>query len=65
MKIATAEQMRYLDKVTIHDRGVPSTLLMERAAQGILEACLDLLEEPRGKRCAVFCGCLLYTSRCV
>ena len=57
MKIAAAEQMRQLDNVTIHDRGVPSTLLMERAAQGILEACLGCLgEEPRGKRCAVFCG---------
>ena len=56
MKIATAEQMRHLDNVTIHDRGVPSTLLMERAAQGILEACLGLLEAPEGKRAVVFCG---------
>ena len=56
MKIATAEQMRHLDNVTIHDRGVPSTLLMERAAQGILEACLDLLDTPEGKKAVVFCG---------
>lgn len=56
MKIATAEQMRHLDNVTIHDRGVPSTLLMERAAQGILEACLELLDAPKGKQAVVFCG---------
>ena len=57
MKLATAQQMRDLDHAAIQDWGVPSTLLMERAAQGILEACLDCLDgEPRGKRCAVFCG---------
>lgn len=56
MKIASAEQMRYLDNVTIYDRGVPSTLLMERAAAGILSACLELLGEPEHKQAVVFCG---------
>lgn len=56
MKVATAEQMRYLDNVTIHERGVPSTLLMERAAGGILSACLEALGEPVNKQAVVFCG---------
>ena len=32
MRIATAQQMRDLDHMTIHDRGVPSDVLMERPA---------------------------------
>ncbi len=54
MRIATAEQMRGLDNVTIHERGVPSTLLMERAAEGIVSACLHLTGA--GVDAAVFCG---------
>lgn len=56
MRIATARQMRDLDNITIYDRKVPSTLLMERAAQGILQACLELLPENTDKRAVVFCG---------
>lgn len=56
MRIATAQQMRDLDHITIHDRGVPSDVLMERAAQGILTACLSCVDVPKGKRAAVFCG---------
>ncbi len=29
---------------------------MERAAQGILTACLSCVDVPKGKRAAVFCG---------
>lgn len=56
MRIATAQQMRDLDHTTIYDWGVPSALLMERAAQGILSACLSVLDVQEGKRAAVFCG---------
>ncbi len=38
MLLATAEQMKRLDEGAIAGRGIPSTLLMERAARGILEA---------------------------
>ena len=56
MRIATARQMRELDNITIYDRKVPSTLLMERAAQGIFKACLDLLPEAAEKSAVLFCG---------
>ena len=56
MRIATARQMRELDHITINERGVPSALLMERAAQGILAACLDLLPEGEERCAVVFCG---------
>lgn len=45
MKLATAEQMKTMDARAIQDMGIPSTLLMERAAQGILEAVLSLSEK--------------------
>ena len=47
MKIATAEQMRRMDQIAIHERGIPSPLLMERAAAGIVDAIHDLVEGPK------------------
>ena len=57
MKLATAAQMRELDRQAIEERGIPSIDLMERAAAGIVKAALDALPERAGKcRAAVFCG---------
>ncbi len=56
MRVATAEQMRRMDKMTIEEWGVPSTLLMERAAKGLADEAIVRLEAPEGKHCAVFCG---------
>ena len=38
MKIATARQMREMDRAAIQDRGIDSTRLMENAAQAVAEA---------------------------
>ena len=46
MRIATASQMRELDRMTIQERGVPSTDLMERAAAALAQAARDM-----GKTC--------------
>ena len=57
MRLATAEQMRELDRQAIQDRQIPSIDLMERAAEGVAEAALELLPLRPGKcRAAVFCG---------
>ena len=42
MYIATAEQMRQLDRMAIEERGIPSADLMERAAHALAEAALAL-----------------------
>ncbi len=47
MRAATAEQMRRMDQIAIHERGIPSTLLMERAASGIVDAIHDRMEETK------------------
>ena len=57
MKLATAAQMRELDRQAIQERKIPSIDLMERAAEGVAEAALELLPLRPGKcRAAVFCG---------
>jgi NAD(P)H-hydrate epimerase len=40
MLIVTAEQMREMDRLTIHKYGVPSLMLMERAGEAIAQAIL-------------------------
>ena len=57
MKLATAEQMRELDRQAIEERGIPSIELMERAAEGVAAAVRAALpEKPSKCRVAVFCG---------
>ena len=57
MKLATAGQMKELDRRAIEDRDIPSIDLMERAAEGIRDAALALLPDRPGKcRAAVLCG---------
>ena len=57
MKLATAAQMRELDRQAIQEWKIPSIDLMERAAEGVAEAALELLPLRPGKcRAAVFCG---------
>ena len=47
MRIATAQQMRDMDRIAIQERGVPSTQLMERAASAVAETAAQLAEEGR------------------
>ena len=57
MKLATAAQMRELDRRAIGERGISSVELMDRAAERVAEAALALLPERPGKcRAAVLGG---------
>lgn len=57
MQIATAAQMREIDRAAIGDHGIPSTVLMENAAKAVAETCISLVNKKKGGRAAVFCGC--------
>ena len=57
MKLATAQQMKILDKTAIEQREISSLDLMERAARGVASAAAELLPRKAGRcRAAVFCG---------
>lgn len=57
MKLASAAQMRELDRKAIETWKIPSIDLMERAAAEVAQAALDLLPgKPSKCRAAVFCG---------
>ena len=55
MKLATAAEMKELDRRAIEEVGIPSIELMERAAEGVAKVTLSLLPEKKG-RAAIFCG---------
>ena len=55
MRIATAQQMREIDRSTIQERGVPSTQLMERAAAAVADEVMSLTGDFAG-RVVCFCG---------
>lgn len=57
MRLATAREMKELDRRAIEEEGIPSLDLMDRAAEGVAQATLSLLPQERGTyRAAVFCG---------
>lgn len=57
MKLATSAQMRELDRRAIEERGIPSLELMERAAEGVAEAVLEILPVRPGRaRVCALCG---------
>ena len=47
MKIATAHEMREIDKATIEWFGLPGVALMENAGRAVAEKAVDILGEPR------------------
>ena len=56
MKIVTADQMRELDRRTIHEAGVPGKTLMERAGSGVMSAMEETFGTLKGKTVTIFCG---------
>ena len=55
-KVATAEEMRELDRRAVEEFGVPSIELMENAGRRVSEAVQDLLGDIEGKRVVVAAG---------
>lgn len=51
MRLATAEQMREMDRRAIQERGIPSTQLMEQAAREVVEVVQELIREEGPPSC--------------
>jgi ADP-dependent NAD(P)H-hydrate dehydratase / NAD(P)H-hydrate epimerase len=56
MIVVTAGEMREMDRLTIHNYGVPSLTLMERAGQGIAQAILERFPRQAKKGVLVVAG---------
>ncbi|HEX3126103.1 MAG TPA: NAD(P)H-hydrate dehydratase [Thermoanaerobaculia bacterium] len=54
MRILSAESMREVDRTAIEDLGIPSMVLMENAAIGVVDAIGDIHEE--AESAVIFCG---------
>ena len=53
MKIATAQEMREIDRITIEDYGIPGLVLMERAGLAVASKVVELYSD---KKVIVLCG---------
>src|SRR6266704_4537618 len=56
MKIVTGTEMQTLDRRTIIDAHIPSTVLMERAGEGIVRHLEEHCGPARGKTITILCG---------
>jgi NAD(P)H-hydrate epimerase len=56
MKVATAEEMRQLDQQATSDFGIPSILLMENAARGLVDKIETILWPVAGRRVVIVAG---------
>jgi len=54
--VATAEQIRELDRIAIDECAIPGLILMENAGRACAEAAREALGDAEGKRVDVFCG---------
>lgn len=54
MRVLSASEMRAVDRRLIEEIGIPSLVLMENAALGVVEALAERF--PRARRVAIFCG---------
>ena len=55
-RVLTAAEMREADRATIEDRGVPSLVLMENAAQAVARLALERARPIERERVLVLCG---------
>lgn len=56
MKIATAQEMRDIDKATMEWFGLPGVVLMENAGRAVAEKAIAILGDPVGKVVFIVCG---------
>jgi len=56
VKVATAREMRNIDRLAAEKYGVTGMELMERAGMAVFEEARRMLEERRGSRAVIVCG---------
>ena len=56
MKIVTPNEMKEIDRKSIHEIGIPGPVLMENAALKVFNVAMDMLGGVRAKRILIFAG---------
>ncbi|MBI5191660.1 MAG: NAD(P)H-hydrate dehydratase [Nitrospirae bacterium] len=56
MRLATAAEMRELDRKTIEEYGIPGVVLMENAGRGLVDEVVRKWGAVTGKKFVIFCG---------
>jgi hydroxyethylthiazole kinase-like uncharacterized protein yjeF len=56
MRLVKASEIQEMDRLTIHEMGIPGIVLMENAARGAAGFFLDYFEPPEKSRVVVLCG---------
>lgn len=56
MKIATAQQMREIDKAAVEIYGIPGMVLMENAGLAVVYCLQNIFEDLQDKKVYIFCG---------
>ena len=56
MRVASPDQMRECDRVTIELRGVPGLTLMEQAGEGAARVIIEYLGDVTGRKIVILCG---------
>lgn len=56
MKIATPGQMNAIDRYCIDRLGIPGVVLMENAAQRVVDAAVEMVDDISGKRIVILAG---------
>lgn len=54
--VVTAQEMAFLDNMTVEESGIPGLILMENAGRGIAEIVFKKLGDPADKCIHIFCG---------
>ncbi len=54
--LVNSREMKAIDERSINEYGIPSIVLMERAALAVAEECINLIGEPAGRRICAVCG---------
>lgn len=56
MKAVTSNQMKEIENLAMRSLGIDSIILMENAAIGVYNECIDFLKDKKNKNAVVFCG---------
>lgn len=56
MKLVTSEQMKNIEKKAMENLNIPSVILMENAAIGVSNRCMEYLEFKKSKKVVIFAG---------